>query len=468
LIYQRKEEDVLAHIEEICKALEVIEYYEFLGAELETDETKMTKFSTVNVEESRLNEVTIRFRVTHKDEEQIVEKKFFVPKLVDNFFFVINDVRYFPVYQIVDREVFVTPQVYSLKTLLMPIRFKYKKMALTSRAEEEVSFYDFKLQLFKNIIPFAYYFLAEKGVPGTVEYFGLTYGDLEDGCDLSLVVATEDEVAEHEEEYHAFLLTEDYSEDGHGWLMVRKEVMAKPDKASFVGSVFQAMWESGCFEDGDEEWKEVLGAIFTKSANAYRDKAENVLFSLRRILDDRTRRVLDKVAPEDKEDIYGILRWMITTFEQNRYQDNMDLKYKRIQCWEYLLQPLLQFFSHGTYRIINSKNLGMKQLTGIFNVGPNFIIKRLQANELVRYSGCVNVIDLFGAALKVTFRGPGSIAEKSDVPDRYRGVHPSYIGRVSVVTTSSGDPGLTTVLTPFCETEKGLFKPREFAGDDYE
>jgi len=455
MIFYRERESIIAHLENICRALEVIEYIKFVGLDWEDDESKMTAFSTVDIKQARFAEVTMRFRVTYKGETQDVIKKTFIPRLVDNFFFIINGIRYYPIYQIVDRGVFVTPKVYSLKTLLMPIRFKYKRVAMADAHDQEFEAHEFELNLFKNSISYLYYFFAKMGLHGTLGYFGYEYGD---GADLLLVEADEleDLSAYKKSIFYSFWLKGDL------WLIAKKKTFKTEEQKSFLYSLVEVLSVIGDVEDIEEEWLRVLGSLFTKSANSRVDKARKVLFSLERILDDETKRILSEIKPEDKEDTYSIIRWMLREFETHQYQDNVSLRCKRMQCWEYLTNPLLRFFSNATYRILNTRNLTIRTLTGVFNIGPNFLTKRLLSNELVRYEGGVNAIDLFGASLKVTMRGAGSIGGSGgDVSDRYRGVHKSYVGNLSLVTASPGDPGLSAVLTPFANVEEGVFNMLE-------
>lgn len=65
-------------------------------------------------------------------------------------------------------------------------------------------------------------------------------------------------------------------------------------------------------------------------------------------------------------------------------------------------------------------------------------------------------------------KGPNSLGGKSEntISVAYRGIHPSFIGRIDINVCGNSDPGTSGVLTPFCET-KGLYfvdrtEPEEF------
>jgi len=63
---------------------------------------------------------------------------------------------------------------------------------------------------------------------------------------------------------------------------------------------------------------------------------------------------------------------------------------------------------------------------------------------------------------------PNSLGNKNDnnISIKYRGIHPSYIGRIDINVCGNSDPGTSGIITPFCKTD-GLFfddsyEPEEF------
>ena len=61
-------------------------------------------------------------------------------------------------------------------------------------------------------------------------------------------------------------------------------------------------------------------------------------------------------------------------------------------------------------------------------------------------------LSLFSNILKFSKNGPQSQkADNSNNSISLRGMDSSYLGRIDVVSTSSGDPGVSGTLTPFCE-----------------
>jgi hypothetical protein len=47
-----------------------------------------------------------------------------------------------------------------------------------------------------------------------------------------------------------------------------------------------------------------------------------------------------------------------------------------------------------------------------------------------------------------------------------RGIHPSYLGAVDISVVGNSDPGVSSIVTPFCETD-GLFFNSENEPEDF-
>jgi hypothetical protein len=251
----------------------------------------------------------------------------------------------------------------------MPIRFNYKKDSIKDDHDNLIEGFSFNLGMFKNKLNYLYYFFAKMGFTKTLEYFGF---DTDEELFLTSDVPTKDYI----KQYYVFSLP------GDTFLLARKKSFRKRNlfACSFLIDLVDVLTtnKKSTFDDEfftTKYWMKTLGKFFTVSNQEY--KAEKILISLERIIgEDSIRGHLDDLDDADKEDTYNVLRWMLKNFNTLRFHDNRSLRYKRIQCWEYLIQPLLEFFSFAIYRLNNTRNLTMKTLTGIFNIGPNFLLKR--------------------------------------------------------------------------------------------
>jgi hypothetical protein len=136
----------------------------------------------------------------------------------------------------------------------------------------------------------------------------------------------------------------------------------------------------------------------------------------------------------------------------------MNLANKRIRLEEYLILPIILKWSESTYRIFNSKKVTLKRLEQIFsNIPPDFCLRRLVTNKLLRYINTVNTLDIFNG-LKVTQTGDAGLGSLgSEISVKNRGFNDSYVNRLSLVAASASDPGSTMTIIPFVNMEKEYY-----------
>jgi hypothetical protein len=456
-VYKKQSDDPTKYVDFIAGTLEIIDGIEYLGSEMISDESGMAARTKLGqawmpVEESRLDRIVMRFKITHADRdggpvrEEVIERELLYPKLLDAFHFQLNGVRYSPIWQVVDAETFRTHKGVTLKTMIMPVTLVGDAAESTSLNGTAYPGRCFKVRLFDKVVNVAMYFLISKGLAGTLDFFGLDAARA--GMCLDADMAHMDPGYEYFRTAKGSLLYVwgPELESQH----VRDVVACVLDACAGKATVDKA---------GDlQHWKRAAGALFTRNASAYAEKAERLTVSFERVLDALTRSVL-RIPDEDKEDVYSAVRWMMREYDMLRRQDNMDLMHKRARLHEYLLYPLLIKWSNGVYRILNSKQVGFNDLRTLFsNLSPRLIVKNLLSNDLLRYSSAVNGIDLFNSALKFSMRGPQSVASGTRaISVRYRGIHESYVGVIGLNTSSNGDPGMSGTFTPFFNPERDLF-----------
>jgi len=494
-IMLRQEDDILDYINSICKALEVIDGIEYVGGEIITDESKFknpgkskihkntelpvkkyeneedipqkrkSKLETlqeitewIGIKESRLNLIKMRFKL--RDDEgnfNLLEKDIYVPKIINNFYFILNGSKYFPILQIVDKSTYnnIRGQYVVLKTLLMPIILKYvHNIEIKTNKDEVFVGKRFLLYLFKHKINIINYYFARYGYTKTMKILNIKKSKIR--------IISNSKIDKFSEKYHIFQINNNIS------IAYNKKIAKTSNKKVYYTNLICTMFE--VFNnrstmktlDNIEYWKKKFGQYFTKNTNNQLQKAEKILISFNRIFDANTKRYL-KVEKKYKRNIYYVIRWMMENYENLLSKDNFSLDNKRIRLYEYLLYPLLVKFSNSTYRILNSKSVSAASLKSIFStLSPGFIIKKLLTHELLRYSGDSNAIDLFNSALRFTYKGPQSMSSggNSTMSVKYRSIHPSYIGRISLTASSASDPGCTGTITPLIDC-KGLFFSEE-------
>lgn len=458
----RSGEGALECLDHVARTLEVVPGVEYLGAAVETDESALAPRTRegkkwVPVEESRVDRIVVRFRISGEDpgepgvrKEEIIEKELLYPKLMEGAYYLLGGVRYFPVWQVTDGETFRTSRGVTLKTMIMPVGLNRRPpgsqpaLRLESGEEPEASVYD--VRLFEKTVNMLLYPLIAMGLEGTMEWAGFP--------ERSWGVDHQTEWSPRAEAAAGVRLGKDcvlWCEPSLLEDRFRRDVLACLQSLS--GGKLT------CDKAIDvEHWRRMMGAMFTKNQSALSEKAQKLTVSFRRVMDTLTQGVL-RVPEEDKADAYAALRWMCREYDALRRLDNMDLAGKRIRLHEYLVYPLLVKWSAGVYRILNSKQVKYSDLKTLFStLGPRFLIKALMNNDLLRYSNAVNGMDLFNSVLKFTMRGPQSLAHGSrNISVRYRGLHNSYVGFIGLSTSSNGDPGMSGTFTPFAPFQGRYF-----------
>lgn len=461
-ILLREMDSTLDFIEYNCRALEIIEGIQFLGCEIISDETKFPppRGGNMEVEDSRFILARLKFRISAKikanspdvqTEEVAIELYF--PKLVNDFFYRIRGATYSALYQLVDNGTYSTNSTFTLKTLFMPVIFRTDSYA-EFESEEGFTLNNnlFVLDAFKQRNNLLRYYFAKFGMEESMRYLGLEMGK-------DFYVTETSDSPDPSRSFFTFQIsgkmylqfdTDIFTPESHkAKVYIERLVVSLIDVFNSNRIPIDKM-------NDREYWLRVLGRSFTKNSNMQLAKAESVLLSLERVLDECTKTNLIDFSEEDKVDIYSIMSALIWDFDSHVVSDNMEITEKRIRLNEYLIYPVISKFTKSVYRLINSKNVNFKKLKSIFsNFSLTFVIKNLVTSELLRYTNAVNQTDLFAAGLKFSRRGPQSMNEGNgtNISVQTRGLHHSYFGRNELVAASAGDPGMTGTFTPFCRMD---------------
>ena len=90
---------------------------------------------------------------------------------------------------------------------------------------------------------------------------------------------------------------------------------------------------------------------------------------------------------------------------------------------------------------------------------PNFLLNAITKSKMVSYRNMVSDMDSM-QALKFTYKGVSGLGEGSNnsIPDIYRSIHPSHLGKVDLDSSSDGNPGITGTICPFAPSYDGFFE----------
>lgn len=457
LIYMRKIETIEDYFTDLFKSLK-IPGITYLSCKTITDESKHSEIVPRHnkaIEESRVDLVSAKFKLSLQTGEVLEEKEvtlnLFFPKLIDDFFFYLAGNRYFALYQIADKNFYSTKDTVYLKTLLMPLGIKGPDTSFESTDGTVYGGRDYTLDFFKSrsssnveLKNLFYYFFVEKGVDETIDYF-----------------------FNNDEETNVFL-QEEYDEyEGYESVQIRKDfylyfktptVTLTNESQNYVNllctlvSAFKGIRNTSSIYEELYWKKKILNSTNTTNIS----KADKAIISLKRVLDERTKRNLN-IPEEHLEDTFSIVRWMCFNYESLFNVDTVDVYNRRLRLFEYMLYPLLTKFSEASYRILNSRNMTLKKLETVFsNIRPNFLLKNLINNELLRYSNSTSTLEIFSVVLRFSARGPQALGGGGGILMKFRGLHPSYVGNIGLSMASAGDPGITGTLSPLSTNIKNM------------
>ena len=224
------------------------------------------------------------------------------------------------------------------------------------------------------------------------------------------------------------------------------------------------------FEDEKVYWRcriGYVGAVKSKNLMSFLEKGNTTIKMFERLLDKVTQLNLRLEDPY-KEDIYSLMRWVIFEFDNLKTRNNMDLNNKRIRKNEYIVQPTLgKKITENIIKILeragkSNMNVIDTLLEG-FNFPSDIIISGMRSNGyLVKSDDLVNDFTSL-SDLYYSCKGPNSLGENSSkmISQKYRNIHPSFMGRVDINVSSNSDVGMSGAFTPFVKLyDKFYFTPQ--------
>ena len=161
--------------------------------------------------------------------------------------------------------------------------------------------------------------------------------------------------------------------------------------------------------------------------------------------------------------MYAVLRWMLREYNNLRLKDNLDISVKRIRFAEYVASLYVMKIAKGIYRVADqNKRASIESITRAIKTDPLYLLKAIVLSKMISYRNMVSDMDSM-QALKFTYKGVSGLGENGSksIPDIYRSIQPSHIGRVDLDASSDGNPGITGTLNPFLEMENGFFSGYE-------
>lgn len=493
----RKRQDIISAVTEIFKSFEIIDEIKLESVTLETDEAS---FGPIKIQReyfkpilpSRIERIRYRFKITPTDTDEsfIKEGDLYLPKLVDDYYYINEGVRYFLIHQIVDNATYSNKDSVSLKSLFMPLTVNNGTLKVTPRySETELELPYYRILLFKKCLsPFFYIILGKcldlletmpVSNPDNIIIERMNYRSNEiityinDFFHTDLIF--DDDVTKLETEGRMIFQSQGIDANGV-YFSISKDIFESSVLAQFLVATLCELRTDYYKLDKNKRyaitydnltspwfWVERISEFFNKTAEPTKryEKAQAIRLSLERLIDESTKKIL-RFSEDDKKDSISVIRYILKNFEALNKEDNCNLDTKRVRILEYLLYPLRAYASNQIYRILNSPNRNRAVLTKLFTgLNPMYLIKNIVQNELLRYYNASNdAMTLYSAATKYSMKGPQALS--SFVHTEQRDVHPSYTGRLSLVASNAATPGLSGTIVPFVELYDDFFaKPKD-------
>lgn len=393
--------------------------------------------------------------------EGIVEVLIELPRYVDMYYFRILGNYYIPTQQIVDGSTYNNNTSNSkaltitLKTQFMPIKIYKEYYDIVDIVDKSV----------KRCVLFASYVFTKKtdAIKFILGRYGY-YGALE-FLELEGIYIQDCNIGEPLDPNLFYNFSDDYNKV---IISVYKKLFDRDNiTQSFCYTILRNVKRLENFADifDPRYWNRMLGADFQ---SATLDKGIPVLDSFESIYDLETKELI-RLPMEDKEDSYCIIRWMMRQFNHLRSRDNLDISTKRARrADEYLPAIYAKKLSTGIYRISDKgKNITFKDVLRVIDTSPDYILKQINSANLVNYVDLPNDNDA-ELAIAYTYKGISGLGDQGSgaaVPNIYRSVHPSHLGRVDLDASSASDPGLSGVICPMAKVYDGSFSNFEEPND---
>ena len=419
------------------------------------------QYDFINLKDSDIKLLSVKYYIKIKDEREELMVYIAVPRVVDKYYFRISGSIYSAMYQIVDASTYNNSTSNSkkhsvtLKTIFMPIRIYRASKTLKAIDGEKVKCIEYLSRIFNKSLPAIKYIFAKFGYYGGLEFLGV---------DQSIRISLK---PEYDERFYTFLSpkNEDIYISTPKYLFDNNSLVQ-----ATVYTILKAINKETTYNElfTQDYWIKSLGLEFNNSSI---EKGLSILDSLECIYDNTTKESIH--LPEDKKaDVYCILRWMISEFSNLKIKDNLDISTKKIRYAEYIASLYAMKISGGIYRVSDmGSRASLASIKKAINTHPMYLLGAISKCKLINYRNMVNDMDSI-TALKFTYKGISGIGESSSnsVPNTYRAVNISHLGRVDPDSSSASDPGMTGTLCPlsplydmsFSEFEEPNFWDTEF------
>ena len=440
-------------------------YYDDLTKNKSKSKKRDNPYEYINLNESCIRLLIVRYYIKDRNDEDYLDVIIAIPRIIEKYYFKINGIMRSTLFQIVDGSTYnngtsnaKVPSI-TLKIIFMAVRVTRYFNILTTTDGEDLKLTYYHSRIFSKGVSAVKYIFAKFGYYGAMKFLGL---------EGSVYITSTDP---NNEDMYTFKACENVYISSPKFLLDKNMVLQ-----SVIITLCNNMAEGIPFESYFDNlyWVRSLGADFSGGGNdrlteIYSpdydptvdtlEKGYSILDSFESIYDISTKESI-RLPIEDKETTYHIIRWIIREFNSLRIKDNLDIGCKRIRFAEYIASLYAFKIARGIYRVSDmNKKATITSIRKAIRTDPNYLLIAITKSKMVSYRNMVSDMDSL-QALKYTYKGVSGLGEGSNqsIPDIYRSIHPSHIGRVDLDSSSDGNPGITGTICPYAPNYDGFFQ----------
>ncbi len=473
----RIKDNMVEKIEEMCKELEknLHENVTYIGVDFDDSRKRFSESSAggskkrdsktgklenvtyVNVNYTYSRMAVFHFRVRFKDPRtgdvnmSKVDMPIYIPQIKDGYHYFIRGNLYSAPYQILDQLCYRgKDDSIIMKTLTRAIKLSRKQVYITDVHGMQFKSHEFYYHLGNKKIPFLLFYFSYYGFFRTLQYFGVD----------KWVKLYEEYPIEPSEKTIFFKF-------GKYYLGVHRDTFnANFLLRQYVATVLSLSRKN--LDLGDIQnsyyWMRTLGAYISQTKTY--EQGAMLLTTFITTLDARTiDNIRKQVGGSKKETTWAVLKWMFLNYSSLSNKTD-GLQNKRLRYTEYLITPLVRDMQMKYYRFLKTrfKMRDMKRLIDIFKISPGIITNAIigkvknknMSINIAKYSDQTNDLVILQTTT-VTKAGPGSAFERVSLKRagaNLRQMDNSYLGAIDLITSSSANVGVSSVISPYAEIDE--------------
>lgn len=467
LITKKIDPPLVEYIVDAWKSLEVIRQIKFIRYEYTEKESeininkhifrrekhrkKKDRYDIKYISDNRVGKLTVYLEITMLETDpdtgkktyQVypIKKSMLIPIIDEDGLLYLGGKHYYLIYQLLEKSTYTTSNTLTLKSL-MPISLKRHPAAVVDTDNNLYSVPYYTISVFKSDVPVILFYLA-KGFNYALETLG-----------VSLVLDMIEKLPHDKDPNKIY-----FSLSTKCYIEVDRDMFLKyPYIQSIVGA-FKHVCTSRVTLPILNDTK-----VWTKKIvfpNNYEKGLTRVTY-FGRLMDITLQKNL-KLPEYFTQDIFQLLRWQMSHFNELRLRDNCDLSTKRLRCAECIQSLLTRDFSTRLKRIFSMGNKAtIESMRELLKFPGDILLTLIHKSGILRFDENVNDMTFF-SKLKYTSKGPNSLGNRNsnNIGMRYRDIHPSHLGRLDLLVCGNSDPGTSGCLVPFVKMD-GLY----FDGSD--